>query len=315
MPNESYTLHLAHQSLQNSDPDKLTVKEIGWLLERAQPDIVSYTETYGIHKEMRAMARSHGYMPVFFPNNIGESFIYNPDRVKLKSKGNIVGSEAHPDGDYPKRYVNWGHWKLDDEDIWYHTAHWLARLAYGNGRVERHNTMSRQMAAQVRLHAQGSALSFFSGDSNSDDEGGNESNFNQIMRSNGLLTIWDEFQVYPGTMNPHGRTIDFVGSYSPDKRVKGLRYKLWPKQESDHRAVSAWYEIKRARVKNPSGEGGGGSGGNNGGGSPGPNPGDDDPFVTGGNRDFSDYFDGTIYDLPQAVDDSGDPRHGGLISD
>lgn len=312
---KNYVLHLGHQSMKFSQPNDATERDAAWMMQNVEPDIVSYTELSdaGSREAIRRACKAEGYHPVLY-SQTASGFAFNPDVLKLKDKGFILGSEAVTEGpnNAPKRYVSWAHMKLDDEDIWYHTAHWLPYLAEGHGRVQRHNAMSKQMVAQVRKHGRGTDLSFFSGDINIDDQSGDISAYNQIMRDAGLLSIWDEMKVYPGTHGgPHSRTIDVIGSYNRDKRVVGKRYKVWPEQRSDHRPLSVWYELKRARVSQPSG----GGGGHDGSGHPpgtGPDPAQDDFYATGGNVDWNDYLDGAIYQLPQATDDSDQPHPGGI---
>lgn len=312
MVKKSYTLHLGHQSMKFSQSDDATEHDAAWMMKNVAPDIVSYTELSdaGSREAIRRACQSQGYHPILF-SQTASGLAFNPEVVKLKSKDYVLGSEAVTEGPNaaPKRYICWGHLKLDGEDIWYHTAHWLPYLAEGHGRVHRHNAMSRQMVAQVRKHAKSDGLSFFSGDINIDDKDGDISGYNQIMRQAGLLSIWDEMKVYPGTHGgPNSRTIDVIGSYNRDKRVVGKRYKVWPQQRSDHRPLSVWYELKRARVHT-------GGGGHDGGGNPpgtGPDPAQEDFFATGGNIDWSDYLDGAIYDLPSAIDDSDEPHPGGI---
>lgn len=301
---KTYKVHFLHASLRIQDPGRPA--DVRFALSQGA-DYVSFTETAGIKSEMQEACRDKGYQLVAFAEESGESFCINKDTVKLKNKGSVIGTPKTGPSD--ARRIVYIQTKFDDETIWFHTCHWLANLADGvqpRQRQQRHNDNTRRMAAIVRKHAKGSDLSFFSGDSNVDDQGG-ITDYNQIMRSNGLTSIWDEFKVYPNT---HGRrTIDIIGSYDPDTRVKGLRYKVWPKQNSDHRPISAWYEIKRAKVK------GGGHNGPGTGGDDGTSP---EPLAQGenaGNRNWEDYLDGAIYNLPQAVDDSDDPRHGGTISE
>lgn len=317
---KKYLLHLMHQSLEIFDPDQQTAGDVEFAFKELKPDIISWTEIGDLHSEIHGLCRKYDYHPIFYANAPREGFAFNPDVVKLKSKGSIVGSEADPNAGFAaraKRHILWAQFKLDDETIWYHTGHWLPGITKEQSRVPRHNAMSRQMAAQVRKHARGGDISFFSGDINTDDEGGGVAQLNEIFRTNGLLTIWDEFKVYPGTLSRH-KTIDVIGSYNPDKQVTGKRYKAHAKRSSDHRAISAWYEIERTRVAQPSGTNGSGSGSGSGGGTgggTGPDPVQDDFYATGGNIDWSDYFDGAIFNLPQAVDDSDDVEERFGVSD
>lgn len=314
----SIQLHLMHASLHLSQADRFTREDMAWVCQQGA-DAVSFTEIAGKHDILRQVGRAHNYIPVEWTNNRGEALLVNADRVRVKDKGCVQAHPAGADG-MPARYISWGKLAVGDATVWYHTGHWLPNIDDHRKRAARHNMMSQQMAAQVRKHAIGGDLSFFSGDINLDDQGSDDARLNTIFRTNGLLTIWDEFKVYPNT---RGRsTIDVIGSYTGDKRVTGKRYKVWPKQNSDHHFISAWYEITGAVAtsvggQDPGGNGGGGAGTPTGNGTSGtgPDPAQDDFYATGGSIDWSDYFDGAIYHLPQAVDDSDGPTHGDFISE
>jgi hypothetical protein len=90
--------------------------------------------------------------------------------------------------------------------------------------------------------------------------------------------------------------------------VTGKRYVVHPKQHSDHRFVSAYYDIDVAK-KAVTG-GGGGDGGDGDEPDDGDDPGAADPdfYATGGNIDWSDYLDNELYPLPTAT---GDSQYGG----
>jgi hypothetical protein len=173
-----------------------------------------------------------------------------------------------------------------------------------------HTDQTRTMCAQVKKHGQGDAIAFFAGDINVDEGADNASDHpnmpNFIFRQQGLLTIWDELHVNPPVTIEHS-TFDIIGCYRPDKQVEGKRYVVHPKQNSDHRQVSAYYDVDVSKKVTTGGGGGdGGDGGE-------PDDTDDttvDPdfYATGGNIDWSDYLDNELYPLPVA---SGDSQYGG----
>ncbi len=319
MPEKKSTIHLMHASM-NQFEENLSAharEDFRYIFTQVKPDIVSFTEMAKIRGELKDVAQNNGYRPIFFTPNPGEAMAINTDVLKLKNHNKkMITPRISADQNW--QWINWAEVKFGDETVFYHTAHWLARLYLGGGRQQRHNTLSQQMAVHVRKHAEGNNISFFSGDWNLDDDpqgGDTRANGNQIFRSNNLLTIWDEMKVYPNTKGTD--TIDIIGSYNGDGRVAAKRYKRWPKQHSDHRFVSAWYEITTKVKANPGGGpgGGGGSGGGGGGTKPDPKPVQRDPYAGGNPYDWSDYSDDTRYRFPQAVDDSEGPDHGNTISE
>lgn len=314
---KTVTIHLMEASMRFTDTDAEVKADFKYILDQ-EPDMVLLTEMGSLHKQLSQVCNGTDYRPVYFANQAEIAFIVKvgDKQIGIKDKGTVQASPGdasnkeagHPgEGGYPDKYICWVKCKFYGEDVYYHGAHWIAHLADFNSdqRVKRSNMMSQQMAIQVRKHGSGSALSLFAGDTNQDDVPGEDKklgDINSIFRRADLLTIWDEMEVYPPTFS--GRTIDVIGSFTPDGRVKAKRYKVHPKQNSDHRFISAWYEITQKKST-----GGGNSGGGNAGGGSDNGPKDPDFYATGGNVDWSDYADGSIYDLPQATDDSDGSNH------
>ena len=311
------TLHLMHCSTWAGGTDAEKLADIKYALSQ-DPDIVSFTEMADQRDLLREACKGTKYVPVFIPNNKGECFAVRvTDHSKIKDRGAV---QVHPGQDsgpaalrYGPRYVSWATVKWHGLDVTMHTAHWLAHLTDGDKaeqaqRQKRHTQMTNAMATQVRKHGAGDKLSFFSGDCNADDDDRNAAakSTSRAFRSEGLLTVWDEKNVHPPTHAD--RTIDIIGRLVLDKKIKALRYKVHPKQNSDHRFISVFYEITPAKKGSVGGSGS--TGGNSGGaGSGSGGGGHRDPYVTGGNIDWSDYEDGTVYDLPYAVDDSDGSNH------
>lgn len=298
---KTHLLHLMHTSLQITDTDRQFQEDLYWALSQVKPDIVSYTEIAGRHPMIAHVARECGYTPVLFSNNVWDGFCVKND-LKVADRGNVLATAG--DKISGPRYINWVKVKWQGETLWYHTAHWVANLSSTPERVKRHTEITNQMAIQVRKHGRQGDLSFFSGDTNYDDNDKTHADpgpMNQLFRNLGLLTIWDEFGVYPNTHDD--RTIDVIGSYNADKRVVGKRYKTHARQNSDHRPVSAWYEVTESKKWTDTGGNGGSTGGTH--------PHTHDPiYATGGDVDWSDYGDNTRYRYHQATDDSDGPDHG-----
>lgn len=293
-------IHLMHASMKFSDPDAEYERGLRINLGRT-PDILSMTETSGQVGLIREVCRDLGYRAVIIPGETETCFAVHASLPELgvKDQGAIKVAGS--------RNVNtalaWVHCSFWGVDIYHHVAHWPAKLAVDAAQRASHRLMTDAMVLQVRKKGKTKGVSFFAGDVNDDDDEKDAvTNWNQVFRENGLVTIWDSFRVYPGT---HGaeRTIDVIGAYEPDRAVKPARYKSWPMNVSDHRPVSAFYDIDvKVKTTTPAPT------------KPGPakptpsdttgNPKDDDPYATGGNISWDDYLDNTIYQYPQAVDDS-----------
>jgi hypothetical protein len=312
------TIHLMQASMQFSDSIAQLERDLDYALSQGA-DVVGFTEiTSDQWKQiLRAKARAHGYAPVIAPkSNVNLAVKLGGDaQTGLKGQGAIKAADG-VGGAYHGRYVAWARITWWGQNIYVHEAHW-SRLKHGD---RRHTDVTNQMAAQVKKHGQGNAISFFMGDVNISegaDNRNNERNMpNFIFRENGLLTIWDEFQVLPPpTLG--GAVFDVVGSFRPDKQVVGKRYVVHPKQRSDHSFVSAWYDVDVS--ERVTAAGGGGDGGPVGTIS---NPSGDaetptapkaysDYWLPGsGVIDWSDYLDDDLYELPYAYGDSDSHRHG-----
>ena len=302
MADKTRTFHIMHASMRFDRPPEEFKDAIRWQMQQ-DPDIISYTEISRFHKELREVCQGTNYRPALASKGREGGFIVKVgDHCRVTDQDSVFALEGRPgpasQGGFADRYIFMVKIKWYGEDIWYHSAHWTTGYYKSPERDRWHEHMTSIMVNQVKKHGKGRTLSFFGGDQNVDEQSDNQrrdarSQMDGVFRDNGLLTIWDEMGVFPPTHGlEHGPTIDIIGSYNPDKRVKAKRWKVYPKHASDHRPISAWYEITHTQ--------GGNVGGNTGGGKATPKKG----FVHGGNVDFSDYADGRIYDLPMAVDDS-----------
>lgn len=319
--------HIHHASLLYSLPIAQREADITYAFDTGA-DVITFTEAHEADTRGAIMriGRAKGYSPVTFggkgDNAIAVKLKGDPDG-KHRSTGGVMASAGIPNKPknpehpalFTPKYVRWVRYAWYDQDIWIHTAHWIfiphIINAHGEG-VKVHTDTTKTMCAQVKKHGQGDAISFFTGDINIDEGADNASDHpnmpNFIFRANGLLTIWDEMHVSPPTI--HDSTFDIIGSYRPDKQVEGTRYVVHPKQNSDHRQISAYYDIDVSKkVVTGGGGGDGGAGEGEDGADPGPPEAfDDGIWFGGGTIDWSDYQDDSIYALPVAT---GDSQYGG----
>ena len=309
-------LHIMQVSLRFSNPDADRRADINYAFDQG-PDFICFGEAGEADTTamIRNISNERGYGACTFPQGDSQLSVRlkgAPD-ARIKSKGGVMAHRAIP-GSFGARYVRWARVNWFDQDIWMHAAHWvfIPHVLESHGELTKvHQDQTTTMCNQVKKHGQGNAISFFAGDINVDEAADNASDHpnmpNFIFRQKGLLTIWDELHVNPPITIAHS-TFDIIGSYRPDKQVEGKRYIVHPKQNSDHRFVSAFYDIDVAKKVTTGG--GGGDGGDA------DEPDDTDGsadvdlfvYANAGNIDWSDYLDNELYPLPTAT---GDSQYGG----
>lgn len=291
-----HVLHVMQASMQFSDSFEQFDEDMAYIIKQ-QPDIVGFSEVTAsddLTPRMARIARDNDYVPVIFPKG-GCQFMIKPgDNLRLKSRSytKVHDGDTDSEGRYGPRAVTAIRVKFHDIGVWVHEAHWVARSLNTQKRLARFNLMTKTMGTQVRLHGKGENVSLWMGDLNSDPD---RSNYpREQFRQQGLVTVFDDFKVEPNTHD--ASTLDYIGRFAPDKNLTFTRYKVHPKQNTDHRMVSAWAEIETKKKKPKPTE---------------PTPGDtsgeqedDDPYATGGNVSWKDYQDNTVYKYPQATDDS-----------
>jgi hypothetical protein len=106
--------------------------------------------------------------------------------------------------------------------------------------------MVQELGDVIAAAAGGSRLAFYMGDMNHDDRRKAYSPYDAQLRRQDLTSCWDELGRWPAT-HENGGTIDVVGSYDPDRRVRCLRARTWHQLHSDHSALSAFYGISPVR--------------------------------------------------------------------
>jgi endonuclease/exonuclease/phosphatase (EEP) superfamily protein YafD len=123
-------------------------------------------------------------------------------------------------------------------------GHWVTRRADTGHQQQQ---LTDDLAQLIARKAQGHRLGFWMGDTNNPDGPRDRSAVDASLRKGDLTSCWDELGQYPATEGT--ATLDVIGSYDPDRRVKCERARRWAGQHSDHRPVSAWYRISPSRVR------------------------------------------------------------------
>lgn len=125
-----------------------------------------------------------------------------------------------------------------------HEAHWITDGGRNLRRSAKRGAQSEAMVERVTLHGRGRRLSFWMGDTNEDEERG-ESEVQVPLTKGKCISVYDALDEYPST---HGRrTIDVIGHYARDGRVKPVSVSVGKKRNSDHRVVDAVYAIRGSR--------------------------------------------------------------------
>lgn len=267
--------------------------------------IIGFDELIAAKSHLPAIARRNGYRAVTYPGIGGQEAFFVREDFPVSNRGWV--QVTPPLVRSSRRYISWCRVNWYGQYIWPHAAHWMIEVGETGhvsnaSRGRYHTKITDAMIRHVHDHGKNPNLAFFMGDTNVSEVADNHINDHRLInyRFNkaGLRTIWDELRVFPGT---HGRrTIDIIGKYDPTNRVDGVRYKVWPKRNSDHRPISAYYDIEMTK---PVSSGGGGTTG--GGGTPRP--------PTPHNYkwwDYSDYLDNDISHVDYAIDDSGETESG-----
>jgi len=241
-------LHLMQASMQFNDTPAQQRSDFDEILARGA-DVIGFTEVNAnkpIAQLLHTAAHAAGYR-VLNSHKGG-------DPLAVKREHDVLDAgwqPVHPgnpgpaaQGGYAPRGISWAQIDFDGELVFVHEAHWITGFDRRDERAARHTMLSEAMSEIVTQHARGRCLSFFMGDDNIDervDVGRNPEKPAAIFADAKLLTIWDELDEYPGT---HGkRVIDIIGSHERDRRVTAHRVKVWPQLHTDHRQVSAWYDI------------------------------------------------------------------------
>lgn len=247
-------LHLTTASMSWRDPDPQVRADFSASLSRGA-HFVGYTEVYNNLPILEEEARQHNYTLHWGPTRKGkaETVIAVKKRIKVRRTVSILVNPADPGkpphSGHSARYLTGVIAEWRGNVIAVCEAHWVTRGGKGErvSRKEKRRRMSQAVASFVERHGEGARIAFFMGDTNESDERDNEGSvIYEPLEQSDLVTVWDELGAYPPTHGPNS-TIDIIGSYDRDKRVKAIRAVAHRGQYSDHRQVSAIYEVRGKR--------------------------------------------------------------------
>lgn len=241
--------------MQWRDNDKQVARDYAAILGRSA-HVVGLTEVYADLDLLRSAAKRADYR-VFFDTRTGkaETVVAVRDDLKvLRDGGQLVNpAEAGkpPAGGHSARYATWVDFEFGTDEVFFVEGHWVTGQTAS--RTAKRRAMSDVVAKLVREEARGSALAFWGGDTNADDRQNNDGSVvYEPLEAAGLVSCWDEARAWPPThIGKNKSTIDLIGSFRGDSRVRLHQAKRWPLGESDHFQVSAFYDIAE-RAEPPS---------------------------------------------------------------
>lgn len=237
------TLHLMQASMQHTDRRKHQREDIRDALQ-ALPDAVGFTELNGyMRRFLKKECKRRGY---FFTSNGTVGIAVHPSHRIVDVSGVLVlpgFRSPSGKGSYRARPIVEVTFQTPECNIiTVHEAHWITDGPGNRRRTGHRREQSREMVERVRLHGMGRRLSFYMGDTNEDEVERKEREVQNTMERGDLVSIYDALNKWPNT---HGRkTIDVIGHYEHDGRVKPESVTAHRRGHSDHRRVSAFYSIR-----------------------------------------------------------------------
>lgn len=242
-------LHIMQASCQYSDPAADAEADFRAAFSR-RPDVIGFTE---VDDEARKallvrVGEDCGYV-VHAPGGGGEVAVAVRKSLPILETGAVKVNDGVPGpaakGGHRPRYIVSARFQWAGNSVWFGEAHWSTGYGRNPGRQEDHVALTRAMISAVTDNAAHRRLAFFGGDINIDearDSGRDPLKPHNLFGKAGLVTIYDELNETPNT---HGHsTLDILGCYAGDGRVSAERVTVWPKGNSDHRQVSAFYNVE-----------------------------------------------------------------------
>lgn len=202
-------------------------------------DARGFTEAARYHEALREACRAQGY--TLCVASAGDTAIAVRHTVVAQEFRPVLPASHKPL--HGPRGVQAVTFQLGDELVTVCELHIVRKAVSGKQQL----AMVDELGQIVAASAQGRRLGFYMGDMNHDDRRRPYSRFDAAERRADLTSCWDELGRWPPTHEPQGTTLDVVGSYDPDRRVRCLRARTWHQLHSDHHSLSAYYGIAPAR--------------------------------------------------------------------
>ena len=243
-------LHLLQASGSWRDNDREVRQDYRRAFDRGA-HFIGFTEVYRDLDLLKTEAAREGYHLAWGPTKSGkaETVVAVAKSVQVLEHGSVLVNPADqgrpPSGGHAARYATWVTAEWQRETVTFVEGHWVTAAGGNASRRAKRRTMSHVVAGIVAEHAQGRGLGFVAGDTNDDD---NVNDRGSVvygpLEAGGLVTIFDELGVHPPThQGRRDTTIDIIASYVPDVRVRAMRVEVHRGGNSDHRQVSAFYDV------------------------------------------------------------------------
>lgn len=240
------TLIFRQSSMQRTDGTRAKAEDIESAVppgkRKTSPDAIGFTELdRDLIRIVKARCEDQGY---YFARmgSIGLAVNNRNDILDTAGVDVLPGLKASPGGYKARGILEVTFVTRSGIDVTVHEAHWITD-ADTDSRDKKRIFQSEAMVERVRLHGQRSRLSFWMGDTNSDERRPRDE-VQKALTQGGLVSIYDALDKYPRT---HGKkTIDVIGHYHRDRRVQAERVVVGKPRGSDHRVVTATYSVKDA---------------------------------------------------------------------
>lgn len=241
------TLRLRQSSMQFSDPAKAVAQDAQEAVPdstaKGAPDFIGFTEL-GAAQESRIVRRRCMEAGYAFHQYGSVALAIHPKHAIVELGGIDVldGLRAARGSHQPRGIAEATVITPDGNIVTVHESHWVTDGGRNLRRSAKRGAQSEAMIERVALHGRGRRLSFWMGDTNEDEERG-EHEVQRPLTEGRCVSIFDALDKYPST---HGRrTIDVIGHYERDGRVRPESVEVGEKRHSDHRTVDATYSIRK----------------------------------------------------------------------
>lgn len=254
---------IVQASMQKDLPRPGIVRDLRRILD-LEPDAVGFTEASRdpVRGAIETIAAAYGYHYVDSRGG-AKIAVHGRHRMMYERELSVLDAYDSPSGrgNYDERDVLLATFETPAGNrVTLAECHWITAYGRGNeSRDEKHERQTRAVIRAVRRAADGDGIAFFAGDLNEPDTTDDDASSSYdrhapdyLFRRHGLVTVWDELDRYPDTHGrdpgrPGGGTIDVVGSFDGDRRVRAVDVKLVDGEAKDHDTVVATYRIRARR--------------------------------------------------------------------
>jgi hypothetical protein len=302
-PPEYHELHITQHTMQASDPVGKFASDVRDDLDR-KPDIYVIGEMNKYRNKLREVAENREYSVGYNPN-INEAFLVKQGgHVKIQNYAylKVLDQFGKPGDDayYPAQYISWVKVNFHGRMVFVHTQEWLRGLRRHSSFPKAFDKQTKVMATQLRKHGNGMPVSFMVGDiewspsTKCATDVDAETRPDLLFAQYNCQDIYTELGVGKPSTTQQGDILNYAARYMLDTSTKALRFKVHGSANSNHRAISYWYNIDVNAYEGidelvpdePVGNF------------------DPYPYGSAGNINYDDYLDDTSYYIEVVTEDS-----------